>query len=214
MQPDPMPIDPDDDPDLHEDIDEGDDNGLWLTDDEDEAEPGDESISSSSDSEYEQDDGGTRQKPYKYKVPRGPDILYDPIADELDEQWMARLQNSVPTGRPSSARRTTDATLTCPMCFSILCLDCQRHDRYHNQFRAMFVQNCRVVTTERLRFQGRGSVSKQRSRKPPSENSADSPSGSILCENTYHPVRCSVCETEVAVYDHEEVFHFFNAIAS
>ena len=31
---------------------------------------------------------------------------------------------------------------------------------------------------------------------------------------SYHPVRCSECNTEVAVLDSEEVFHFFNVIAS
>ena len=31
---------------------------------------------------------------------------------------------------------------------------------------------------------------------------------------TYHPVHCSVCDTDVAVYDRDEVFHFFNVLAS
>ena len=30
----------------------------------------------------------------------------------------------------------------------------------------------------------------------------------------YHPVRCTQCNTEVAVYDKDEVFHFFNVLAS
>jgi hypothetical protein len=30
----------------------------------------------------------------------------------------------------------------------------------------------------------------------------------------YHPVRCTVCSTEVGVYDADEVYHFFNVLAS
>lgn len=37
----------------------------------------------------------------------------------------------------------TDAILSCPCCFHMVCMDCQKHVKY-NQFRAMFVQNCVV----------------------------------------------------------------------
>ncbi len=37
----------------------------------------------------------------------------------------------------------SDAILSCPLCFTTLCIDCQQHDTYDNQFRAMFVMNCR-----------------------------------------------------------------------
>ena len=37
----------------------------------------------------------------------------------------------------------SDAILSCPLCFTTLCIDCQQHDKYDNQFRAMFVMNCR-----------------------------------------------------------------------
>lgn len=30
----------------------------------------------------------------------------------------------------------------------------------------------------------------------------------------YHPVRCAECNTEVAVVDTDEVFHFFNVLPS
>ena len=33
-------------------------------------------------------------------------------------------------------------------------------------------------------------------------------------EEIYHPVMCTECSTEVAVYDKDEVFHFFNVLAS
>jgi len=44
-------------------------------------------------------------------------------------------------------------------------------------------------------------------------------SGSGCCETVdgvdeaYHPVRCSVCNTEVGVYDRDEVYHFFNILS-
>lgn len=33
-------------------------------------------------------------------------------------------------------------------------------------------------------------------------------------EEVYHPVLCTECSTEVAVMDKDEVFHFFNVLAS
>ena len=33
-------------------------------------------------------------------------------------------------------------------------------------------------------------------------------------EELYHPVRCQECETEIAVYDKDEVYHFFNVLES
>lgn len=33
-------------------------------------------------------------------------------------------------------------------------------------------------------------------------------------EEVYHPVLCTECSTEVAVTDKDEVFHFFNVLAS
>jgi len=32
-------------------------------------------------------------------------------------------------------------------------------------------------------------------------------------DDVYRPVECAVCGTELAVYDRDEVFHFFNVIA-
>ena len=33
-------------------------------------------------------------------------------------------------------------------------------------------------------------------------------------EEIYNPVKCDVCATEIAVFDSEEVYHFFNVIES
>ena len=48
--------------------------------------------------------------------------------------------------------RNSDAVLSCPCCFAIVCMDCQRHVRYANQFRAMFVMNIGVSWHKRLRW--------------------------------------------------------------
>ncbi len=104
------------------------------------------------------------------------ELLYDSDADEDDEAWMKqKTENS-------------DAVLSCPMCFTLLCLDCQRHVKYHSQFRAMFVEN--VVVSE--------------TRLVPQEAE----------EEVYYPVSCKECGTRVAVLDEDEVFHFFNVIES
>jgi hypothetical protein len=46
--------------------------------------------------------------------------------------------------------RTTDAVLSCPCCFNIVCMDCQRHSKYSDQFRAMFVMGIEVDWQTRL----------------------------------------------------------------
>eukprot|EP00007_Cunea_sp_BSH-02190019_P009054 CAMPEP_0174242262 /NCGR_PEP_ID=MMETSP0417-20130205/27092_1 /TAXON_ID=242541 /ORGANISM="Mayorella sp, Strain BSH-02190019" /LENGTH=282 /DNA_ID=CAMNT_0015321629 /DNA_START=56 /DNA_END=900 /DNA_ORIENTATION=+ len=46
----------------------------------------------------------------------------------------------------------SDATLSCPSCFTVLCWECQQHARYREQFRALFVTNCRVEHSRVLRY--------------------------------------------------------------
>lgn len=60
--------------------------------------------------------------------------------------------------------RQSDAVLSCPCCFITVCLDCQQHEVYQNQYRAMFVANCRVKTDEILRVQGNASTSAKSSK--------------------------------------------------
>lgn len=49
--------------------------------------------------------------------------------------------------------RTSDAILSCPRCFTTVCMDCQQHERYANQFRAMFVMNIGVDWTKRITYE-------------------------------------------------------------
>ena len=57
----------------------------------------------------------------------------NPAAD--GENAQGRRRQSVQVYKP----RSSDAVLSCPCCFNIVCMDCQKHKRYPNQYRAMFV---------------------------------------------------------------------------
>ncbi|CAJ0941391.1 unnamed protein product, partial [Mesorhabditis belari] len=70
---------------------------------------------------------------------------------------------------------------------SLLTRDCQRHEIYKNQYRAMFVENVEVV--DELMTHQFGD------------------------RDLFYPVRCVVCKTSVGVVDLEEVYHFFNVLS-
>lgn len=129
---------------------------------------------------------------------KNDELLYDPKSDENDEKWAEsqRLSAKTYTKAPSS-----DATLNCPACMALLCLDCQRHDIYRTQYRAMFVFNCRVDFTQKFRFKDKH---KKRNDNQKTAEEVDN----------YYCVFCGQCNSEVAVYDQEEVYHFFSVLAS
>lgn len=138
------------------------------------------------------------------------DLLYDPDMDDDDERWVNAKRRSYmfPSEKKEDNVKlkplpNSDAVLNCPACLSLLCLDCQRHDIYKNQYRAMFVSNCKVVSDEVLKYPHK----KKRSKKHLEE-------AVVSREDAYNPVRCSICNTEVAVYDKDELYHFFNVLAS
>eukprot|EP00124_Ichthyophonus_hoferi_P004954 Ihof_evm1s623 gene=Ihof_evmTU1s623 len=61
------------------------------------------------------------------------ELLYDPNMDDRDEKWVDDERRKHrphakkgPDGKPKPATPiTTDAILSCPLCMSIVCLDCQ-----------------------------------------------------------------------------------------
>ena len=92
----------------------------------------------------------------------------------------------------------------------------------------MFVSNCTPDMTEVLRH-SLTKLSKQkksRKRKHAERTQEDGASedfaevevgptdGEPTADELYNPVRCDLCKTEVAVYDKEEVYHFYNVLAS
>lgn len=123
-----------------------------------------------------------------------PPEWYDPDADARDEAFVEGRRRG----------RTSDAVLSCPACFTQLCDQCQRHERYVNQYRAMLVLNCRVVEGERLRQDQRfGRTASSAARKGASESA-----------EAFKPVECAECGTRVAVLDSQDVYHFFDVIPS
>ncbi len=74
----------------------------------------------------------------------------------------------------------------------------------------MFALNCLIVREEKLTYKPKPTKkSRKRRRKLNTDTMNDEANSS-----TYHPVRCCECDTEVGVYDEDEVFHFFNILAS
>eukprot|EP00058_Branchiostoma_floridae_P021577 XP_002607067.1 hypothetical protein BRAFLDRAFT_57355 [Branchiostoma floridae] len=162
----------------------------------------------------------------KHRVMTNDELFYDPNMDADDEKWMTRQREKYraineqksslgagpSTGKPKAQPApNSDAILNCPACMTTLCIDCQRHELYQTQYRAMFVLNCNVIRAERLRYPKKSRGSKKQ-KKGVERLEAAEPGAEG--DDVYHPVKCGVCSTEVAVYDKDEIFHFFNVLAS
>ena len=94
-----------------------------------------------------------------------------------------------------------------------------RHEKYKNQYRAMFVMNCHVNKEQQLRFPETADKRRKRQKKGPSNETDPESFDTGLTQGSssddkYNPVTCTQCHTEVGVYDTDEVFHFFNVLAS
>ncbi|XP_009875934.1 PREDICTED: E2F-associated phosphoprotein, partial [Apaloderma vittatum] len=150
------------------------------------------------------------------------ELLYDPEEDSRDQEWVDSQRRGYRNQRralPSQQQRqskpsavpNSDAVLNCPACMTTLCLDCQRHESYKTQYRAMFVMNCFVNKEEVLKYRKK---QKKRSKKMKHSKETTSVQSNQEEEEVYHPVLCNECSTEVAVMDKDEVFHFFNVLAS
>jgi hypothetical protein len=83
-----------------------------------------------------------------------------------------------------------------------------RHETYDGQYRAMFVVNCNVDAGESLTFK----EAKEESKKHRSRDARVQAQTAAQAE-LFHPVKCNDCRTVVAVYDADEVYHFFNVIS-
>jgi len=196
-----------------------------------------------SDESEGEDDASKSSKHKNRQFLSNDDLLYDPNSDAEDQKWVDKQRrkycrqtlppppgfkknpdSNMDIGGPSSTSSTpqediplphTDAVLNCPACFTVLCMDCQRHEFYNDQYRAMFVMNCRVDRSETLTVpvknkgkKRRGDKDKQQERNSVMQNVSSNPS------DIFFPVKCTVCSSQVAVYDHDEIYHFFNCLAS
>ncbi|XP_001364966.1 E2F-associated phosphoprotein isoform X1 [Monodelphis domestica] len=159
-----------------------------------------------------------KKKKQQYRIPTNDELLYDPEKDNRDQAWVDAQRRGyhclgVQLSHQQQAVPNSDAVLNCPACMTTLCLDCQRHEYYKTQYRAMFVMNCSVNKEEILRYKGPVNRKNRQSHKKMKSDSEDS---TVQAENEeiYHPVKCTECSTEVAVFDKDEIFHFFNVLAS
>ncbi|XP_052041820.1 E2F-associated phosphoprotein isoform X1 [Apodemus sylvaticus] len=173
------------------------------------------------DSDSEDEDKAVTKKKKKkkqHRIPTNDELLYDPEKDNRDQAWVdakRRGYHAFGLQRPNQKQQpvpNSDAVLNCPACMTTLCLDCQRHESYKTQYRAMFVMNCSINREEVLRYKNPENRKKRRNAKKMKSNPEDPAEREV--EEIYHPVMCTECSTEVAVYDKDEVFHFFNVLAS
>ncbi|EOA19494.1 hypothetical protein CARUB_v10002197mg [Capsella rubella] len=124
--------------------------------------------------------------------------FYDSDLDDKDELWMAKKRDG----------RTSDAVLSCPACFTTVCLECQRHEQHVTQYRAVFVVNCRVDKDTILQHKAIPAKVGKRRRDYEMQETGSEESEKVT------QVFCSACSTEIGVVDSEEIYHFFNVIPS
>ena len=165
-----------------------------------------------SDTEVDEDISGDS----KNRVLTNDELFYDPKADDLDEEWInsqrmtyrnMEIPNKTDSGDiPANEVPKSDAILSCPNCMVTLCIDCQQHDSYKNQFRAMFVMHCRLENGEVLKYK------KKKPKRKFRREEIDTNEG--VEYDVYQPVKCGRCQTEVGVFDEDEVYHFYNVLPS
>ena len=110
--------------------------------------------------------------------------------------------------------RDSDAVLSCPCCFTIVCMDCQQHETYQNQYRAMFVMN--ICLTHKLIYDTHSKqlVELTTTTTTTTQSKPMALDGDDTAE-VYYSVHCLQCKTQVAALDmKEEVYHFFGCLAS
>ncbi|NXP10470.1 EAPP protein, partial [Thinocorus orbignyianus] len=172
-------------------------------------------------------DARKKRKHQQRQILSNDELLYDPEEDNRDQEWVDsqrrgyRNQRRVPQQQQQTkpcAVPNSDAVLNCPSCMTTLCLGLDSelvnnkgHESYKTQYRAMFVMNCVVNKEEILKYRKK---LKKRSKKMKQSKEPASIESNQEEEEVYHPVLCNECSTEVAVMDKDEVFHFFNVLAS
>ena len=122
--------------------------------------------------------------------------------------------------------RDSDAVLSCPRCFTTVCMDCQQHEKYANQYRAMFVMNIGVDWNKTMVYDDALGGLKLASRRSNNGDEAHALPNTIPhdmgndatdqdSEQFYYSVHCGYCACEVAALDmKDEVYYFYGCIAS
>ena len=81
----------------------------------------------------------------------------------------------------------------------------------------MFVMNCYVVADEILKYETKNKSKKRRKKEGPGKLvpvDKDCEETNSMGQEVYNPVKCGSCDTELAVYDKSEIYHFHNVIES
>lgn len=201
---------------------------------------------------FEMSDSEDEGNSVKYNIPT-KDELYNPNGDEEDEAYVYKnlrcgVQENIRVRKLENGNvtddqkryaleqaklmkpRSSDAILSCPCCFTIVCMDCQRHERYKNQFRAMFVMNIGVAWDKHVypenkddnegndvEEEERHVVKKARneSDRIPNHDDNEINNSAKSDENPFYSVYCNSCSTEVAALDmSDEVYYFFGCLVS
>lgn len=136
---------------------------------------------SDTDSEAELETGVRTKKKRKHFT--NDELFYDPDADDQDAKWASEMRSRQSAGPTSGTTQlksilkktpqsttqkpvaSTDAVLNCPCCMSMLTMDCQRHERYNTQYRAMLVFNCKIREDEQLKVAKTETNNKKRQQK-------------------------------------------------
>ena len=113
--------------------------------------------------------------------------------------------------------RYSDAILSCPCCLTVVCMDCQKHETYSNQYRAMLVMNIGVHWNRRYRWDDDANelmvVEGQSSSIE--RNVVENDASAVGVEEQYYSVYCLHCSTHVAYLNmKDEVYHFSGCVAS
>merc|ERR1712110_45151 len=130
------------------------------------------------------------------------DPFFDNEADEEDEKF-AKSKNYQKADK-------SDAIISCPNCFTVLCVDCQQHTKYKDQYRAMFVrESVKIIPDKIVKFRKLDNFGRKRKK---GKEDHKLPENEVF--DFYKQAVCENCKNEVAVQDSEEIFHFYNCIAS
>ncbi|KAG7394204.1 hypothetical protein PHYBOEH_005543 [Phytophthora boehmeriae] len=141
------------------------------------------------------------------------DPLYDEQLDDADEKWI----------RSQLSKAGTDATLCCPCCFVTVCMACERHAKFTNQYRSTAAINCRVKREEILTYTSGDNCSvpaslpfhkRQNLNSNKTKTTAAQQIAGLLQQDEFYPVACSDCGTMVGVFDRDQQYHFFNVLPS
>ncbi|CAD6187618.1 unnamed protein product [Caenorhabditis auriculariae] len=176
------------------------------------------------DADDEEEDNPIKRaaKEREKEIKKNDELLYDDEEDVDNERWVqarrrekrgvseSESKDEVPKEKQTRPRldNDSDAVLSCPGCMAELTSDCQRHEIYKEQYRAMFVSNCRLEP-EKMTVEKTGKE-KRRERQKARKSGGNF---EVAEKDVFTPVKCSVCNTLVAMMDTDEIYHFFNVLA-